>query len=142
VVRDPIGFARVQWDTWSPAGWYEEAEFAATAEAFTEPDFARTTLHYYRVRWGASPRDPAYEQLEEKLAQVTELAVPTLLIHGGSDTCIAPGADRGPGRLLHRRLPAGGGARRRTLRSAGGAGHGRRPDPRSAAGGVTRWTAR
>jgi pimeloyl-ACP methyl ester carboxylesterase len=90
VVRDPIGFARVQWDTWSPAGWYEEAEFAATAEAFTEPDFARTTLHYYRVRWGASPRDPAYEQLEEKLAQVTELAVPTLLIHGGSDTCIAP----------------------------------------------------
>jgi pimeloyl-ACP methyl ester carboxylesterase len=42
------------------------------------------------VRWGASPRDPAYERLEEKLAQVGELSVPTLLIHGGSDTCIAP----------------------------------------------------
>ena len=54
------------------------------------PDFVPTTLHYYRVRWGASPRDPAYDQLEEKLAQVSELSVPTLLIHGGSDTCIAP----------------------------------------------------
>lgn len=90
VAGDPVGFARVQWDTWSPAGWYEETEFAATAEAFAEPDFVPTTLHYYRVRWGASPHDPAYERLEEKLAQVGELSVPTLLIHGGSDTCIAP----------------------------------------------------
>jgi pimeloyl-ACP methyl ester carboxylesterase len=90
VARDPVGFARVQWDTWSPAGWYEEAEFAATAEAFAEPDFVPTTLHYYRVRWGASPRDPGYDELEERLAQVTDLSVPTLLIHGGSDTCIAP----------------------------------------------------
>ena len=90
VAGDPVGFARVQWDTWSPAGWYEEAEFAATAEAFAEPDFVPTTLHYYRVRWGTSPRDPGYDQLEEKLAQVTGLSVPTLLIHGGSDTCIAP----------------------------------------------------
>ncbi|HZB47911.1 MAG TPA: alpha/beta hydrolase [Mycobacteriales bacterium] len=90
VARDPIGFARLQWDTWSPAGWYEVAEFAATAEAFAEPDFVPTTLHYYRVRWGASPRDPGYDQLEEKLAQVTDLSVPTLLIHGGSDSCIAP----------------------------------------------------
>jgi pimeloyl-ACP methyl ester carboxylesterase len=90
VGRDPIGFARVQWDTWSPAGWYEESEFTATAKAFEHPDFVPTTLHYYRVRWGASPRDPAYDPLEEKLAQVTDLSVPTLLIHGGSDTCIAP----------------------------------------------------
>ena len=127
VRRDPIGFARVQWDTWSPAGWYEESEFAATAKAFQHPDFVPTTLHYYRVRWGASPRDPAYDQLEQKLAQVTDLSVPTLLIHGGSDTCIAPAADRGPGRLLRRRLPAGGRPRRRPLRAAGGAGHGRRP---------------
>jgi pimeloyl-ACP methyl ester carboxylesterase len=90
VAEDPIGFARLQWDTWSPPGWYESTEFAATADAFEHPDFVPTTLHYYRVRWGASPRDPAYDGLEEKLAQVTDLPVPTLLIHGGSDTCIAP----------------------------------------------------
>ena len=90
VGRDPIGFARVQWDTWSPTGWYEESEFAATAKAFQHPDFVSITLHYYRVRWGASQRDPAYDQLEQKLARVSDLSVPTLLIHGGSDTCIAP----------------------------------------------------
>jgi pimeloyl-ACP methyl ester carboxylesterase len=90
VGRDPIGFARLQWDTWSPPGWYEAAEFDATAEAFEHPDFVPTTLHYYRVRWGASPRDPAYEELEQKLARATTLSAPTLLIHGGSDTCIAP----------------------------------------------------
>ena len=91
MARDPVGFARVQWDTWSPAGWYEEAEFAATAEAFAEPDFVPTTLHYYRVRWGASPRDPAYERARgEAGRRSSELSVPTLLIHGGSDTCIAP----------------------------------------------------
>jgi pimeloyl-ACP methyl ester carboxylesterase len=90
VAKDPLGFARLQWDTWSPPGWYESTEFAATADAFEHPDFVPTTLHYYRVRWGASPRDPAYEPLEERVAQVSDLSVPTLLIHGGSDTCVAP----------------------------------------------------
>jgi pimeloyl-ACP methyl ester carboxylesterase len=94
---DPIGFTRLQWDTWSPPGWYEEYEFAATAEAFEHPDFVPITLHGYRVRWGASPRDPAYDELERKLARVTHIDVPTLLIHGGSDTCVAPDGteDRG-----------------------------------------------
>jgi pimeloyl-ACP methyl ester carboxylesterase len=90
VAGDPIGFARLQWDTWSPTGWYDEAEFAATAEAFEHPDFVPVTLHGYRVRWGASPRDPAYEELERRVAEVGPLAVPTLMIHGGSDTCVAP----------------------------------------------------
>jgi len=113
VRRDPIGFARVQWDTWSPAGWYEEAEFATTAQAFEHPDFVPTTLHYYRVRWGASPRDPAYDRLEEQLADVTELSVPTLLIHGGSDACIAPGQTEGLAGLFR------GGYRRVVVPGAG-----------------------
>jgi pimeloyl-ACP methyl ester carboxylesterase len=97
VRTDPIGFARLQWDTWSPPGWYEEAEFARTAEAFEHPDFVPVTLHYYRVRWGASPRDPAYDELEQRLAAVTRLDVPTLLVHGGSDSCIAPENTEGRG---------------------------------------------
>lgn len=92
VRRDPIGFARLQWDTWSPTGWYDDAEFMATAEAFRHPDFVPITLHGYRVRWGASPRDPAYDEVEAAVATVTRLGVPTLVIHGGSDTCVAPEA--------------------------------------------------
>jgi pimeloyl-ACP methyl ester carboxylesterase len=100
VRQDPTGFARLQWDTWSPPGWYESAEFAATSAAFTHPDFVPITLHGYRVRWGASPRDPAYEELEEKLARVDRIGVPTLMIHGGSDTCVAPAASEDRGRYF------------------------------------------
>jgi pimeloyl-ACP methyl ester carboxylesterase len=92
VRADPIGFARLQWNTWSPSFWYEESEFIATAEAFDHPDFVPVTLHGYRVRWGASPRDPAYDELEQRVAAVSTIGVPTLLIHGGSDTCVAPEA--------------------------------------------------
>jgi pimeloyl-ACP methyl ester carboxylesterase len=113
MARDPIGFARLQWDTWSPAGWYEETEFAETARAFAHSDFVPTTLHYYRVRWDASPHDPAYGPLEEKLAQVSRLSVPTLLIHGGSDTCIAPAQTEDLGRLF------GAGYRRVVVPGAG-----------------------
>jgi pimeloyl-ACP methyl ester carboxylesterase len=142
VARDPVGFARVQWDTWSPAGWYEEAEFAATAEAFAEPDFVPTTLHYYRVRWGArSARSrvrPARGEVSAGHRPLgADAADPRRLGH-----LQRAGADRGAGRLLRRGLPAGGGPRRRPLRAAGGAGHGRRPDPRPAARRVTGWTAR
>jgi pimeloyl-ACP methyl ester carboxylesterase len=31
VRADPVGFARIQWDTWSPEGWFDEAEFVRTA---------------------------------------------------------------------------------------------------------------
>ena len=33
--KDPVGFARIQWDTWSPPGWFDEDEFAATAAGFS-----------------------------------------------------------------------------------------------------------
>jgi hypothetical protein len=32
VKADPRGFARIQWDTWSPPGCFDEAEFEATAK--------------------------------------------------------------------------------------------------------------
>jgi pimeloyl-ACP methyl ester carboxylesterase len=38
VRADPKGFARIQWETWSPPGWFDEAEFEATANSFDNPD--------------------------------------------------------------------------------------------------------
>jgi hypothetical protein len=34
VRADPKGFARIQWDTWSPSGWFDEIEFETTAKSF------------------------------------------------------------------------------------------------------------
>jgi hypothetical protein len=39
IAADPVGFARIQWETWSPPGWFGEAEFATTAESFLNPDW-------------------------------------------------------------------------------------------------------
>jgi len=37
--RDGIAFARAQWETWSPPGWFDAEDFEATAESFSNPDW-------------------------------------------------------------------------------------------------------
>jgi hypothetical protein len=49
VRRDPVGFARIQWETWSPPGWFDEAEFAATTQSFANPDWVAIRLNAYRA---------------------------------------------------------------------------------------------
>jgi pimeloyl-ACP methyl ester carboxylesterase len=51
VKDDPIGFARIQWETWSPRGWMDETEFLKTAESFSNPDWVSITAYAYRSRW-------------------------------------------------------------------------------------------
>ena len=96
VGADPVGFARAQWDTWSPAGWYDEAELAATAPTFTHPDWVAVTLSAYRSRFlPDEPLDPRYDTLRRRLAEVERIAVPTLMVQGGADTCDEPASSEG-----------------------------------------------
>lgn len=87
---DPVGFARVQWDDWSPTGWYDEAAFARTAESFRNPDWPAITLHGYRSRWLPEPVDPRYAAIVEVVARTARLRVPTLMIQGAEDGCDPP----------------------------------------------------
>jgi pimeloyl-ACP methyl ester carboxylesterase len=97
VERDPVGFARIQWETWSPSGWFTEQDFAATAKSFTGPDWLSITLNSYRSRWlgKAEPVDPRYEKLRDELAAVDSISVPTLMIQGASDFCDPPSESQG-----------------------------------------------
>ena len=96
VRQDPVGFARTQWDTWSPPGWFDEDEFAATAESFANPDWSDITLNAYRARFlPDEPRDPRYDDLRARVAATYRLSVPTLMIQGGSDFCDEPAASTG-----------------------------------------------
>jgi pimeloyl-ACP methyl ester carboxylesterase len=96
VGRDPVGFARVQWDTWSPPGWFDETEFAATASSFDNPDWVPITLHAYRSRFLAGEiRDPRYVGLERRLGEIDTISVPTLMIQGARDFCDRPDASAG-----------------------------------------------
>jgi pimeloyl-ACP methyl ester carboxylesterase len=91
IARDPLGFARIQWDTWSPSGWFDDAEFAATARSFGNPDWVAITLSAYRSRFlDSEPRDPRFSQLRGELAATEHIRVPTLMIHGGADACDPP----------------------------------------------------
>jgi pimeloyl-ACP methyl ester carboxylesterase len=95
VAADPKGFARIQWDTWGPPSWFEEAEFETTAASFENPDWVAITLHGYRSRWRDEPVDPRYESLQARLGQIATLSTPTLMIQGGLDSCAEPASSAG-----------------------------------------------
>jgi pimeloyl-ACP methyl ester carboxylesterase len=115
VAADPKGFARIQWDTWSPPGWFDEAEFAATARAFDNPDWVPITLNAYRRRWRSDqPSDPALSALYARLGRIEQIGVPALMIQGGADACDEPASSE----AQERYFPAG---YRRVV--IGGAGH-------------------
>ncbi len=85
--EDPVAFGRAQWDAWSPAGWYAEADFEAAAKSWNSEDFREVVLHGYRSRWGHADPDPAYAALEARFEATETLQVPTVLIHGEEDHC-------------------------------------------------------
>lgn len=90
VRRDPVGFSKLQWDTWSPAGWYEEEEFEKTAMSFANPDWAAITLSGYRSRFLPETVDHRYDELQDRMKGIAQLKMPTMVINGGADGCDPP----------------------------------------------------
>ncbi len=88
-------FARIMWDTWAPAGWYDPAEFDATAQAFDNPDWPEVTLHSYTHRWGHASGNPTYEPDDAALNPAPVLDVPTLMLHGEADGVNPPASAAG-----------------------------------------------
>jgi pimeloyl-ACP methyl ester carboxylesterase len=98
VRKDPIGFARHQWASWSPPGWFSDAEFEATAESFKNSDWTAITLHAYRSRWKTERADDRYQLLRSRLTSVETIGTPTLLIQGDADRCNPPSESEGQAR--------------------------------------------
>jgi pimeloyl-ACP methyl ester carboxylesterase len=90
VRRDPVGFSKIQWDTWSPEGWYEDEEFLQTAESFGNPDWAAVTLSAYRSRFMSEQVDPRYDTLHQRMTEIAQLRTPTLVLNGELDGCDPP----------------------------------------------------
>jgi pimeloyl-ACP methyl ester carboxylesterase len=95
VRADPTGFARIQWDTWSPPGWFDDAEFATTAQSFDNRDWASVTLNAYRERWQPEASDSRYDVLQSRLSETEKISAPTLMVQGGMDACDEPSTSEG-----------------------------------------------
>jgi pimeloyl-ACP methyl ester carboxylesterase len=102
VRADPKGFARIQWETWSPSGWFDDAEFEATAQSFANPDWVEITLNGYRGRWRRQAEffDQRYDDLQRRLNAHETLGTKTLMIQGGSDFCVEPAGSEGMERFF------------------------------------------
>lgn len=95
LAADRRGFCRLLWRMWSPGWRFTEAEFARTAESFDNPDFVATVVQSYRHRHGAAPGDPAFEEIERRLAEGPPIRVPAVVLHGAEDGVDPPGNSEG-----------------------------------------------
>jgi len=89
---------------WSPS--VDEALFAATAESFTNPDFAAVAQHSYAHRIGAAPGDPRYAELDRALLPPGPIMVPSFVVTSGgalSGGRILGGTERFPHLVGQRR---------------------------------------
>ncbi len=77
--------ARLLWREWSPGWRFSDAEFAATAPSFDNPDFVDVVVHSYRHRYGLVEGDPAYADTEERIAALPPIRVPTIVVDATRD---------------------------------------------------------
>ena len=73
------------WSAWSPTWHFDDAVWNATAPSFDNPDFVEIVLHSYRHRFGGIAGDPAYDEIEARLAEQPNIAVPSIVLQGRDD---------------------------------------------------------
>jgi len=104
---------RLLWSLWSPTWDFDDATYARTAAAFANPDFVDVVIHSYRHRHGLVAGDPAVQDIEARLAEQPDIAVPAITLDGGDDGVMSVGgtashAHHFTGRHEHRVVPGAG----------------------------------
>jgi pimeloyl-ACP methyl ester carboxylesterase len=74
------------WKSWSPNWRFDRETFERTAVSFDNPDFVAVVIHAYRHSHRNEAGDPSLAELEERLATLPEIAVPSIVLHGEEDT--------------------------------------------------------
>ena len=81
---------RLLWQLWSPTWAFDDATWERSAPAFDNPDFVDIVIHSYRHRFGLEAGDPAYADLQERLAQLHPVTVPSITFDGADDGVTDP----------------------------------------------------
>ena len=111
--KDRKAFTKLLWKLWSPTWKFDDATFERSATAFEHPDFVDVVIQSYRHRFGLVPGDPAYADIERRLAAQPTITVPAITFDGIDDGVRPPAdasahANRFGGPRSHRLVPGAG----------------------------------
>jgi len=84
--------AKLLWKQWSPAWHFDDATFDRSAAAHDNPDYVDVVIHSYRHRFGAAAGDPRYAELQQRLAPLPPISVPSITLDGDKDG-VLPASD-------------------------------------------------
>jgi pimeloyl-ACP methyl ester carboxylesterase len=102
---------RLIWQLASPKWDFDDATFERSAAAFDNPDHVSVVIHNYRWRLGLAAGEPQYDELEQRLAQAPDIAVPTITLEGDANGAPHPEASayagKFSGRYAHRVITGG-----------------------------------
>jgi len=85
-------FAKLIWQIASPKWDFGDAAFERSAAAFNNADHVSIVVHNYRWRLGLADGEPAYDELEMRLAKGPVIKVPTITLEGDANGAPHPPA--------------------------------------------------
>jgi pimeloyl-ACP methyl ester carboxylesterase len=104
-------FARLIWQLASPKWAFDDATFARSAASLDNPDQVAVAIHNYRWRLGVAAGEPKFDALEEKLAKLPSITVPTITMEGDANGAPHPDpsayAKKFSGKYEHRLITGG-----------------------------------
>jgi pimeloyl-ACP methyl ester carboxylesterase len=104
-------FAKLIWRTASPEWHFDDATFERTAASFDNPDHVDIAIHNYRWRLGLAQGEPRYDELEARLAEAPNIAVPAITLEGDANGAPHPKpsayAEKFSGPYSHRTIEGG-----------------------------------
>jgi pimeloyl-ACP methyl ester carboxylesterase len=92
-------FNKLIWQLASPQWEFGDATFARSADAFYNPDHVAIVIHNYRWRISLAAGEPQYDQLEQRLAGLPAIGVPTITLEGDANGAPHPDASAYAGKF-------------------------------------------
>jgi pimeloyl-ACP methyl ester carboxylesterase len=104
-------FAKLIWQIASPKWNFDDATFDRSAASLDNPDHVAISIHNYRWRLGLAEGEARYDDLEKRLAQAPDIAVPTITMEGDANGAPHPEASayakKFTGKYEHRAITGG-----------------------------------
>jgi pimeloyl-ACP methyl ester carboxylesterase len=104
-------FARLIWQLASPKWNFDDATFDRSAASLDNPDQVAIAIHNYRWRLSLAKGEAKYDDLEQRLAALPVISVPTITLEGDANGAPHPDpaayARKFSGKYAHRLITGG-----------------------------------